>query len=228
MIEERTAANPQFPEMLAEAVKRRGRVHQLARDAAKVDFVTPPPPPPASLVHWSPQPGREESEAMCDPTMAAPPASAAIAEVNCPACLSLAAKIGAQASRDLQRMAIEPGSHRATAFADVAAERERQVTAKGYNEEHDDLHSNGSIAAAAISFTAAALGDGKLADAMYPFGLGFVAKRDDSPRALLVKAAALLIAEIERQDRAAEDRGANAADMADGESSSADTGGGEG
>lgn len=92
---------------------------------------------------------------------------------------------------------------RAKAFADVASERARQISKHGHDESHDDTHSDGSIAYAAMAFVASALKEERLADEIYPWGVGFDPHGDDR-RTLMVKAAALMIAEIERIDRAAE------------------------
>lgn len=96
-----------------------------------------------------------------------------------------------------------PRNNRATAFADVAAERDRQISKHGHDESHDDAHDTGAIGYAAIAFAAAALGEVRLATEIYPWGVGFDPHGDDK-RTLMVKAAALAIAEIERIDRATE------------------------
>jgi hypothetical protein len=87
----------------------------------------------------------------------------------------------------------------AQAWADVVAERSSQ-RAKGYTAEHDDAHTNGELTRAAIAYAASACGESYTADHFFPWGLGFE-EDEDSERALLVKAAALLVAEIERLDR---------------------------
>lgn len=97
------------------------------------------------------------------------------------------------------------------AAVDVVAERARQVAAKGWDHEHDDAHQNDEIAAlaavyampeAARDWPAEETGYGKtFAEALCPFGWApkFGGRRRD-----LVKAGALILAEIERLDRAAE------------------------
>lgn len=99
-----------------------------------------------------------------------------------------------------------------TAAQDILAERSRQITAEGYTTSHDDEHSGGELAAAASAYVFAA------ADRLHPMSQGdggFTASeppmmmpqqwsfKPDDPRRMLVKAGALIIAEIERLDRAA-------------------------
>jgi hypothetical protein len=99
-----------------------------------------------------------------------------------------------------------------SAIDDIAAERSRQVTQEGWSPAHDDEHVNGEMATAAAVY------------ALHPFHWHFVIEsrsgrrlmswRDFWPwseawfkptnrRRNLVKAAALIVAEIERLDRAA-------------------------
>lgn len=103
------------------------------------------------------------------------------------------------------------------ALANVWAERRRQVSQEGWSEEHDDHHDTGELALAASCYAwAASLGeDGQEDVKVYPFTGEegrFVRKfwpwdaswwKHASPRRMLVKACALLLAEIERIDRAA-------------------------
>ena len=98
------------------------------------------------------------------------------------------------------------------AVMDVAAERRRQVEAEGWTPEHDDEHDPGELAAAGASYALCA------ADDLHPLSQGDGDYRNGPPpfwpwarewwkagdtRRNLVKAAALLLAEIERLDRAA-------------------------
>lgn len=100
----------------------------------------------------------------------------------------------------------------ATAAQDILAERSRQISAEGYTPGHDDEHDGGELAAAASAYVFAA------ADRLHPMSQGdggFTASeppmmmpqewsfKPDDPRRMLVKAGALIIAEIERLDRAA-------------------------
>ena len=96
------------------------------------------------------------------------------------------------------------------AAADVLAERRRQIETEGWTPEHDDEHYSGDLAAAAASYAVAASyvvapgspGDPYTADdppEMWPPEWEF---KPGSARSMLVKAAALILAEIERLDRA--------------------------
>jgi hypothetical protein len=97
------------------------------------------------------------------------------------------------------------------AAVDVLTERHRQVTAEGWTPAHDDEHDSGELAAAGSAYAIAA------SDALHPHSQGdgdFTAGpplswpwdaewwKPAEPRRMLVKASALLIAEIERLDRA--------------------------
>jgi len=96
------------------------------------------------------------------------------------------------------------------ALRDVAAERLRQIEFEGYDPEHDDEHVNDEIAALACFFAmppgarewdASSTGYGlRLGDAILPHGWASI--EDGDRRRELVKAGALILAEIERLDRA--------------------------
>lgn len=97
-----------------------------------------------------------------------------------------------------------------TASRDVLAERQRQISVEGWTPEHDDEHNGGELSAAAASYAieANALLDGMRPDATR--GAPFCWQWDPAwwkpsadPRRNLVKAGALILAEIERLDRAA-------------------------
>lgn len=95
------------------------------------------------------------------------------------------------------------------AVADVLAERQRQVSEKGYTAESDDSYIPGilCLAGAAYAVAASAYPDARRrANRLWPWPNApkyFEPARKNNPRANLVKAAALIIAEIERIDRAA-------------------------
>ena len=111
---------------------------------------------------------------------------------------------------------------RSAAIVDVARERTRQVNSEGWTSEHDDAHGDGSIAFAGVCYAMfVVVSDEARASTDMPAGLttdgepitGWAAwlsiwpweRRFWKPtdrRRDLVKAAALLIAEIERIDRA--------------------------
>lgn len=90
------------------------------------------------------------------------------------------------------------------AFYDVAAERVRQMRVEGFSSEHDDQHSYRELAAAAGCYAAHA-GKSDMARAEQP-GAPRDWPWDDlwwkptTARRDLVKAAALILAEIERID----------------------------
>jgi hypothetical protein len=85
------------------------------------------------------------------------------------------------------------------ATIDVLTERTRQVMAEGYTPEHDDHHRNGELAQAAVCHALQAVG--MVARRYWPWERdGWV--KPAPPRQDLVKAAALLLAELERRDRA--------------------------
>ena len=98
------------------------------------------------------------------------------------------------------------------AIEDVLAERRRQVEAEGWSDKHDDVHTSGEIAGAAacyamhdLSFTIPNIKLGHtvamLVKDLWPWAQSWWKPTDR--RRNLVKAAALLIAEIERLDRKA-------------------------
>lgn len=118
------------------------------------------------------------------------------------------------AYRTTRGTAARPRSSRAE--EDVLAERERQVNVEGWTAEHDDSHDSGSLALAAASYAAHA-GAATLrawarphtnraseyecmATALWPFDKEWW--KPKNRRRDLVRAAALILAEIERLDRA--------------------------
>lgn len=85
----------------------------------------------------------------------------------------------------------------AGAVAEIAAERERQINVEGWTPEHDDEHNNRELAHAAASFAMAGAHPDH-AQLMWPWG---ILKIKDE-RSNLIRAGALIVAEIERLDRA--------------------------
>lgn len=89
------------------------------------------------------------------------------------------------------------------AAIDVLAERQRQQLAEGWTTEHDDEHSCGEMALAASSY--ALYAHRKPIAPAIPFNWPWEPEwfKQQGPRRDLVKAGALILAEIERIDRAA-------------------------
>lgn len=95
---------------------------------------------------------------------------------------------------------------------EVSSERWRQVAEEGFTAEHDDQHAVGVLADAGASYALQAvyrLYNPKIEDAhppgKPPFGWPWGKEwwKPGAPRRSLIKAAALIIAEIERLDREA-------------------------
>lgn len=102
------------------------------------------------------------------------------------------------------------------AIADVVAERQRQIETEGWTEAHDDHHDDRSMALAAACYTQQYVGRAWLIDSFsdgarryqsdqmprdWPDSWSEKWWKPKTPRRDLVRAAALLIAEIERLDR---------------------------
>lgn len=90
-----------------------------------------------------------------------------------------------------------------SAILDVIAERQRQQSVEGWMPEHDDEHCNGELAMAAVCYineTGTVNRNGGK-----PWGWPWDASwwKPNARRRNLVKAGALILAEIERIDRAA-------------------------
>jgi hypothetical protein len=103
---------------------------------------------------------------------------------------------------DLAALAEETGL--SLAVLDVIAERVRQVCDLGYTAEHDDVHTDGSLSEAAAVYVLDALDYGTQETGNLGIwnSWGVAWHKPKGLRADLVRAAALLIADIERLDRA--------------------------
>lgn len=94
---------------------------------------------------------------------------------------------------------------RDSVFADIRAERERQINKEGWTEEHDDEHGKGEMAVAAALY---ALADSDcdpdafldLLQALWPWDEKWWKPKD--PEHNLIVAGALIAAELERRRRA--------------------------
>lgn len=98
------------------------------------------------------------------------------------------------------------------ALAEVAQERRRQIEVEGWTVEHDDEHTTGAMAVAAASYALVAtlpMAENEYwrrtrahaAHAVWPWDREWWKPTPAFPRRMLVKAAALIVAEIERLDR---------------------------
>jgi hypothetical protein len=88
------------------------------------------------------------------------------------------------------------------AIDEIAAERQRQIDAEGWTAEHDDTHGDGALTDAAAAYVLAAAGRHLQAEEIWPWDFSWW-KPTLGPRRNLVKAGALIVAEIERLDRIA-------------------------
>lgn len=85
------------------------------------------------------------------------------------------------------------------AIQDIVAERRRQIEAEGWTLTHDDEHGTGEMAQAAAAYAYAASGISRSHGRLWPWAASWW--KPAPPRRMLVKAAALIVAEIERLDR---------------------------
>ena len=103
----------------------------------------------------------------------------------------------------------EPAKTR-NVIKEIEAERRRQISEEGYDDDHDDKHYEGQLARAAYCYTRHAA-----TDTLHKFALQMVTEGSCPPmwpwhvrhwkpkdrRSDLIKAAALIAAEVERLDR---------------------------
>jgi hypothetical protein len=93
------------------------------------------------------------------------------------------------------------------ALRDVAAERRRQIEVEGWTPDHDDAtHLPGEMALAACCYCVA--DENEAPPAVWPWAAQWWKPKDR--RRNMVRAAALLLAEIERHDRMEADMAENA------------------
>ena len=83
---------------------------------------------------------------------------------------------------------------------EIATERNRQIKVEGWSASHDDDHVGGELAAAAICYASTGIKSIRRTDGYWPFDLSWW--KPGKVRRNLIKAAALIVAEIERIDRA--------------------------
>ncbi|HGX9267832.1 TPA: ead/Ea22-like family protein [Escherichia coli] len=91
------------------------------------------------------------------------------------------------------------------ALLDVISERQRQRAVEGWTSEHDDAYQNSELADAAACYAINAHNQGLSTPAHWPWAPDWW--KQSGPRRDLVKAGALILAEIERIDRAAAGKG---------------------
>ncbi|EOK5397472.1 hypothetical protein ACM6SP_005964 [Pseudomonas aeruginosa] len=96
-------------------------------------------------------------------------------------------------------LAAAPDKEVPQAWLDVQAERRRQIEAEGWTPEHDDLYCAAELPRAAAAYILNGANDE--APAIWPFVAKWWKPRD--ARSNYVRAGALILAEIERLDRAA-------------------------
>jgi hypothetical protein len=119
--------------------------------------------------------------------------------------LHVARAIMAERERNNARIAyleaaLKPFTQLPDAARDVLAERRRQIEAEGWSAAHDNRHQNNSLTLAAISYALASIGGYTTAVHEYwPWDIEQWKPKDN--RADKVRATALLIAAIERDDR---------------------------
>lgn len=92
---------------------------------------------------------------------------------------------------------------RSATLAAIWDERCRQVSPKGYDAAHDDAHTQGEIALMAATYAALAGRSSVAAMHAWPWDEAMPKSLTSEPRRLLIIAGALILAEIERIDRAA-------------------------
>lgn len=97
---------------------------------------------------------------------------------------------------ELERL--RSGAPMSNGAVDVLFERRRQSVKEGLDHEHDDEHDHGDLAHAGAAYAIEAAGGN--GERLWPF-VNYWKPKD--PRRNLVRAAALIIAEIDRMDRAA-------------------------
>lgn len=117
-------------------------------------------------------------------------------------CRSICNKCGREHTLPIQSSPAPAAEPVPQAVADVLAERRRQVEELGWTAHHDDEHANGELATAAAAYAdpAPAMYRDPRIIAPLRFPPGWDYKPKDY-RTNLVRAAALLVAEIERVDR---------------------------
>lgn len=112
--------------------------------------------------------------------------------------------------RQSERIINEALGHQSRAAADVLAERRRQREVEGWTDKHDDEHQTGGMTFAAAAYAVHAHAGTSMSSALWRW-TGWATNwfKPKDTRRDLVRAAALLLAEIERIDRAEVRKGAD-------------------
>jgi hypothetical protein len=96
----------------------------------------------------------------------------------------------------------------------IARERTRQKTQEGWTDEHDDEHDNGELVEAAVTYALEATFNaptvaGTWKEQFWPWDDEWFKLKDNDPIRNLVKAGALIAAEIDRLQRIPKNEEAN-------------------
>lgn len=87
-----------------------------------------------------------------------------------------------------------------TVIDEISAERNRQITGERWSLEHDDEHIHSELASAAAAYVLEAVGCHEdFIEELWPWDPSWWKPRGE--RRNLIRAAALIVAEIERLDR---------------------------
>lgn len=85
-------------------------------------------------------------------------------------------------------------------LAEIRYERDRQITVEGFSYDHDDQYTENELPLAAVSYLLANRYDCDCGEKYWPWDWQWYKPSDDLRRNL-IKAGALILAEIERLDR---------------------------
>ncbi|MEO1035242.1 MAG: hypothetical protein AAFX44_06740 [Pseudomonadota bacterium] len=92
-----------------------------------------------------------------------------------------------------------------SALEDIAAERQRQIDSEGWTADHDDEHTDDELSEAAACYALSGVCNARwLIEKIWPWDLKWWKPKDR--RRDLVRAGALIVAEIERLDRLKENK----------------------
>lgn len=125
--------------------------------------------------------------------------------------IEAAQELFSDAAVAIRALSSQPVADESIAARDVLAERSRQIEVEGWTLEHDDEHKGGEMAFAAASYIigvstlTGAISKGKLSSPwtyrIWPRSWDLKWWKPDDRRRNLVKAGALILAEIDRLDR---------------------------